>query len=86
VDSNLKAHLELIANPAFQRAEDLALLSYSRSLATELVDPKNPNPQVTAVQNALKLAGVQEFLHVFRTMADKPIEVTPPGVARTLQN
>jgi len=85
-DANLKAHHDLIQNPAFQRAEDLALLNYSRSLARELVEPKNPNPQLTAMQNALKLAGVHDFLHEFRMLAEKPIESTPPGKARTLDH
>lgn len=83
-DANLKAHHEMLATPAFQRAEDLALLNYGRNLSDQMKD--TANPQVLGMVNAWKLAGVHEFLHEFRILAEKPVEMQPPGKARTLNN
>ena len=83
----IKAHHALLENPAFQQAEDMALLSYGRSLAHNLVTIQNPQEaQVASMANGWKLAGVQEFLAEFHSLAEKPIEVTPPGKARSLDH
>jgi hypothetical protein len=76
-DANIKAHHALLENPAFQKAEDMTLLSYQRSLAHDT--GTNTNPQVAAMVNGWKLAGVQEFLAEFHNLAEKKIE-TPPAV------
>jgi len=84
IDSNLKAHCELLSDPAFDRAEEMALLNYTRTLAEQMATTQNP--QVLGMVNAWKLAGVQEFLHEFRTLAEKPVAIMPPGQARTLNH
>lgn len=82
---NIKAHHELLQSPAFQRAEDMALLSYNNTLAHQLVNAPNPQEaQVCGMVNGWKLAGVQEFLATFHSLAEKPVVATPPGQARTL--
>jgi len=83
-DANIKAHHALLENPDFQRAEDFTLLSYHRSVA--FAQANDANPQVAAMVAGWKLAGVQEFLHEFRTLAEKPLAVMPPGQARTLDH
>lgn len=85
VDTNIKAHHDLLESPAFQRAEDMALLSYNNTLAHQLVNAANPQEaQVSGMVNGWKLAGVQEFLATFHSLAEKPVVVAPPGNARTL--
>jgi len=81
-EQNIKDHHALLENPAFQKAEDFALLSYQRSLAKTV--GTDPNPQVAAVVAGLKLTGVQEFLAEFHNLAEKPVETQPPGINRTL--
>jgi hypothetical protein len=84
IESNLKAHYNLLEDPAFDRAEEMALLNYTRTLSEQMATTQNP--QVLGMVNAWKLAGVQEFLHEFRTLAEKQVVVTPPGLARTLNH
>lgn len=84
VDTNLKAHHEMLASEAFQRAEDLALLQYARVLASNLT--KSQNPQLDAMLNGAKMLGVQEFIHEFRMLGEKPLEIVPPGMGRRLNH
>ena len=86
-EANIKAHHELLQNPAFEKAEDAALMSYNRSLAFQLVNAKDPQQaQVYGMVNGWKLAGVQEFLAEFHNLAEKPVPLQPPGHARTLDH
>ena len=69
----------------------MAWLHYNRVLASQLAAPQNPqgpprNSQQEAMVNGYKLLGVQEFLAEFRGLAERPIEVLPPGKARTLNH
>lgn len=84
-ESFVKEHHDLLANPAFDRAEDVAMLSFSRSLAKDLEDA-GPNAQLVAVQNGIKLLGVQQFIAHFRMLAEKPLTIEKPGLSRTLSN
>lgn len=87
VDNNLKAHHDLLENPAFQRAEDMAVMNYNRQLAFNLVNAANPQEaQVNGMVNGWKMAGVQEFLAEFHNLAEKRVQVTPPGMKRTLDH
>ena len=83
-DANIKAHHALLENPEFQKAEDLTMLNYARSLAKDTIT--NANPQVAGMINGWKLAGVQEFLAELHNLAEKPVPLQPPGVQRTLDH
>jgi hypothetical protein len=86
-EANIKAHHELLQSPAFQKAEDLALMNYNRQLAFNLVNAANPQEsQVHGMVNGWKMAGVQEFLAEFHNLAEKKITATAPGLARTLDH
>lgn len=78
------AHHELLANPAFQRAEDMAVLFCNRAWSSNAA--KSQNPQQEAMINGIKSLGVQEFLATFRGLAERPLEVLPPGRSRTLNH
>ena len=84
IEANVKGHHALLENPAFNRAEDMAMLNYNRTLAKDLLESQNP--QLTAMQNALKLAGVQEFINEFRMLAEKKQVIESPGLARSLNH
>ena len=80
----IDAHHELLASPAFQRAEDMALIYYNRVLASNITKSQNPTQEATL--NGVKMLGVQEFLNEFRCLAEKPLITEPPGRARTLNH
>ncbi len=83
-EANIKAHHDLLENPAFQKAEDFAVMSYNRSIA--LATATDTNPQVASMVAGWKLAGVQEFLAEFHSLAEKTVAVQPPGQKRTLDH
>jgi hypothetical protein len=85
----IDAHHALIALPSFQLAEDMALLYYNRLLASKIAESEKTqgsNSQQLAMINGFKLQGVQEYLHMFRLLGEKPIETQPPGKARTMNH
>lgn len=83
-EQNIKEHHALLETPAFDRAEDLALLEYARKLSLELGNSQNP--QVQGMVNGWKMTGVHEFLSEFRNLGEKPVVVEPPGIARRLDH
>jgi hypothetical protein len=83
-EANVKAHHALLESPAFEYAEQVAMLQFSRSLAKEL--ETSGNPQLTGMVNGFKLLGVQQFMAEFRMLAEKGTAPQPPGVARTLDH
>lgn len=86
VKANIAGHHALLENPAFDRAEQAAMLSYSRTLANELANAAGPNSQLQSMINGWKLAAVQEFMHEFRMLAEEPVVVEAPGLARQLNH
>lgn len=83
-DGAIEAHYAMLASPAFQRAEDIALLHYQRLLAVTL--GKSANLQVDGMVNGWKLLGAQEFLSELRNLAEKPLKTEAPGLARALNH
>lgn len=84
IPGQIDAHHEMLASVPFQRAEDMAMMYYTRALAGNIA--KSQNQQQEAMINGLKMLGVQEFLAEFRALGEKSIEVIPPGRARTLNH
>jgi hypothetical protein len=80
----IENHHSLLARPEYQLAEDFALLHFQRIMAHET--DISENPQVTAMTNAWKLAGVNEFLNEFRNLAQKPLTPQAPGINRVLNH
>jgi hypothetical protein len=75
--ARIENHRNLIERDDFILACDYALLQYQREICTQSVDNLN-----NAMANQFKLAGAQEFLRVFRTLA----ESTQPSPHRDRDN
>lgn len=82
----IEAHHALLALPAYQLAEDYAVMHYARVVASQQVKLVNPNesprnPQQDAMIAGVKVLAVQEFLDEFRALAEPPPEpVTAPKI------
>ena len=82
----IDAHHTLVQTESFGRAKDFALLEYQRKLAKNLGATPAQGQQIEAMANAWKLQGIEEFMAEFMLLADKPVEVQPPGVGRVLDH
>lgn len=65
--NNISEHRTMIESRPFQRAIDFALLNYQLAVAQTVTD----NPQ-NAAYAGLKMAGVQEFLFMLKTLSEEP--------------
>jgi hypothetical protein len=71
-----KAHHAMVDSEAFERAADFAMLQYHLALNGKV------NDAVSASAVGFKMQGAQEFLMIFRKLAD----TTPVALARPNDN
>ena len=76
--TRISAHRQMVQSPEFEHAADAALLQYHVDLAGGLRDVNS------AAAIGLKLTGAQEFLTVFKLLAEQPPRAPAPPARDTL--
>jgi len=75
---NTNKHRDLVDSKEFQRGCDFAMLEMARDLSDKSNDAN------ASIPAALMLRGAHEFLKIFRSLSEKPIDPPVPPPARNL--